>query len=67
MSATPWHGTACGACATFESDEQWRALPLVRVMRAEDVMQFVTHWRAKVIEIRRCRRCGRSVARAVPI
>jgi hypothetical protein len=65
--ADPGDGTPCAACATFESDEAWRALPLVLVMRPEDVLKFVTRWRAGVIEIRRCGRCGRSVARAVPL
>jgi hypothetical protein len=56
----------CPSCATLMADEQWRALPLVRVMGAEDVAPFVTQWKARVIEVRRCTSCGRRIARIVP-
>ena len=55
----------CRACSTIESDEAWAALPLVQVLRAEHLRPLVTHWRARVIEVRTCARCGRDVARLV--
>jgi hypothetical protein len=57
----------CRACATFESDEQWRSLPLVRSMESVDLVPHITtHWTGRAIEVRRCVQCGRSIARVVP-
>jgi hypothetical protein len=57
----------CRACATFESDDQWRALPLVRSMTASDLVpSMTTRWTGRAIEVRRCSRCGRSIARVAP-
>jgi hypothetical protein len=57
----------CSGCANFDRDEQWRALPLVQSMSAGDLVPLVTtHWNDRVIEVRRCTRCGRHVARLAP-
>jgi hypothetical protein len=58
---------SCPGCATFYSEEQWRALTLVRSMNARDLVPLVTtSWSGRVIEVRECSRCGRSIARFVP-
>jgi hypothetical protein len=54
----------CGGCsATFPAAE-WRALPLVHVLTDEAIATHVRAWpKGDRIEIRRCSRCGRHVAR----
>jgi hypothetical protein len=57
----------CRACATFDTDEEWRSLPLVRSMESVDLVPHITtHWTGRANEVRRCVQCGRSIARLVP-
>jgi hypothetical protein len=53
----------CRECAELGSDEAWRELPLVRVMRAAELVPIVTRWTNRAIEVRACPRCGREIAR----
>jgi hypothetical protein len=55
----------CGACETFPSDEEWAALPLLKMLSANDLLPYVTRWNGRSIEVRQCLHCGRGVARAV--
>jgi hypothetical protein len=56
----------CRGCASFESYEQWRTLPLLHSLSAGDLVPFVTtRWSRGAIEVRKCLRCGRGVARVV--
>jgi len=57
---------SCATCSAIASDKDWSALPLVRVMGPSEVRPLVTRWMARAIEIRRCGRCGRNVARMAP-
>jgi hypothetical protein len=55
----------CGACASRYAQHAWRALPLVETLTPQTIAPLVVRWPAGVtIEIRRCSRCGGSIARA---
>jgi len=54
----------CGGCAASFEPHAWLALPLVAVLAGEAIASHVIKWPLGVrIEIRRCLRCGRSMAR----
>jgi hypothetical protein len=60
----PARGARCGGCSTSYDGIGWRALPLVTTMTGEAIANHVVKWPPGVaIEIRRCSRCGRSIAR----
>jgi hypothetical protein len=54
----------CGGCATAFDSRAWLALPRIAVLTGDAIATHVVKWPAGVsIEIRRCPRCGRSLAR----
>jgi hypothetical protein len=54
----------CGGCAASFDVGAWHALPLVATLTGDAIATHVVKWRAGVrIEIRRCGRCARSIAR----
>ena len=54
----------CGGCAASFEPPAWLALPIVTVLSGEAIATHVVKWPAGVrIEIRRCPRCGRAMAR----
>jgi hypothetical protein len=66
MMQTLDRSPSCRACARFDSDDQWRTLELVRSMGAGDLVPAITtRWTDRVVEVRKCPRCRRSIARLV--
>jgi hypothetical protein len=54
----------CGGCGRTYEPGSWLALPLVGTLNGEAIAAHVVKWpRGVRIEIRRCGRCGRSIAR----
>ncbi len=54
----------CGRCATSFDVGAWLALPVVAVLAGDAIVIHVVKWPQGVrIEIRRCPRCGGSIAR----
>src|SRR5271170_3826107 len=53
----------CPACKTVEVGEVWRALELVATMNGSDLFPSSAAWAERVIEVRECPQCGRSIAR----
>src|SRR5580658_1928514 len=63
VSVTP--KVSCGSCASTFTELAWLALPLAEVLTAAAVSAFTVSWPPmRVIEVRRCSRCGRSIARS---
>jgi hypothetical protein len=55
---------ACGGCATVYEPAAWLDLHVVSVLTGEAIAAHVVKWPGGVrIEVRRCSRCGRSIAR----
>jgi hypothetical protein len=62
MNAT--RAIECSACGYAYSSRTWAALPVVRTLTSGDLHAYVSVWEdARVIEVRACARCGRSMAR----
>src|SRR5438128_1113366 len=62
-AAAPAHAR-CGACASRFNAPAWRALPVVATLDPQSIAPLVLRWPAGAsIEIRRCSRCGGSIAR----
>jgi hypothetical protein len=56
--------SGCFECQADVADERWSKLPLVQVLRGEDLVPgVVTQWPGGAIEVRKCVDCGRTVAR----
>jgi hypothetical protein len=56
-------GHDCSVCGAVYSDEEWRSLRLTERIGASEVRRLVLGWsEAACIEVRGCRRCGRSIA-----
>jgi hypothetical protein len=56
----------CGGCAASFAPAAWLALPLVAVLTGDAIATHVVKWPKGVrIAIRRCPRCGRSMARTI--
>jgi len=56
----------CGGCAASFAPAAWLALPLVAVLAGDAIATHVVKWPKGVrIAIRRCPRCGRSMARTI--
>jgi hypothetical protein len=54
----------CGGCASAYELRAWAALPVVDVLSDEAIAPHVVKWPHGVrIEVRRCARCGRPIAR----
>jgi len=54
----------CGGCAASFEPEAWARLSVVAVLAGDAIATHVVKWPNGVrIEIRRCPRCGRSMAR----
>jgi hypothetical protein len=54
----------CGACSASYDALSWQGLPRVATLTGEAIARNVVKWPEGVhIEIRRCSRCGRSIAR----
>jgi hypothetical protein len=54
----------CGACSRSYELQAWLELPLAGVLNGEAIAAHVVKWPLGVrIEIRRCARCGRTIAR----
>jgi hypothetical protein len=59
---------SCGRCRRSYSRLAWGSLPKVCTLTADDVQKHVIDWRdERVIEVRACAACGRSMARMVRI
>ena len=56
----------CGGCAASFDIRAWMALPVLGTLTGDAISAHVVKWRKGVrIEIRQCKRCGRSIARTV--
>jgi hypothetical protein len=56
----------CGGCARAYGLRAWNALPVVGVLTGDAIAAHVVKWpRGVLIEVRRCTRCARSIARTV--
>jgi hypothetical protein len=56
----------CGGCGRSYEERTWLGLPLVQTLTGEAIAAHVIKWPHGVrIEIRRCARCARSIARTV--
>jgi hypothetical protein len=54
----------CGGCSKAFSAGEWLSLPLVAVLTGDAIAAHVLRWPHGVrIQIRRCERCGRPIAR----
>jgi hypothetical protein len=57
----------CGGCARSYDLPAWLDLPLVGLLSGEAIAAHVVKWPQGVrIEVRRCARCGRPIARTGP-
>jgi hypothetical protein len=55
----------CGGCAKSFELREWLALPLVKVLTGEAIAAHVVRWpHGLCIQIRRCGKCGRPIARS---
>lgn len=55
---------ACAACAGALTEAAWLALPLAQTILPATILQHLSTWPAdEHVEVRRCRDCGRSIAR----
>jgi hypothetical protein len=62
MSAEP--SIECGACRRAYSFIAWSSLAVVRTLTSHELRAYVSTWEdARVIEVRACATCGRSMAR----
>jgi hypothetical protein len=53
----------CNACGALYSDEDWRALAMSERIQAPEIDRLVRDWPENLcVEVRGCRRCGRSIA-----
>ncbi len=56
----------CGGCGRSYGLAAWRALPIVSLLTIDAIAAHVVKWpRGVRIEVRRCTRCQRSIARTV--
>jgi hypothetical protein len=56
----------CGGCARSYELASWHALPLVGILTGDAIAAHVVKWPyGLLIEVRRCARCSRSIARTV--
>ncbi len=56
----------CGGCGRSYEGRTWLGLPLVHTLTGDAIAAHVIKWPHGVrIEIRRCARCARSIARTV--
>jgi hypothetical protein len=54
----------CGGCGRSYELPAWLGLPIVGVLQSDAIAAHVVKWpRGVRIEIRKCARCGRSIAR----
>jgi hypothetical protein len=54
----------CGGCGRSYGPGAWRALPIVSLLTIDAISAHVVKWPHGVrIEVRRCTRCARSMAR----
>jgi hypothetical protein len=57
---------SCGRCRRAYSRAAWASLPKVCTLTADDVQRHVIDWHEeRIIEVRACAACGRSMARMV--
>ena len=57
---------SCGRCRRAYSRVAWASLPKVCTLTADDVQRHVIDWHdERIIEVRACAACGRSMARMV--
>jgi hypothetical protein len=55
----------CGGCRSGYSQGEWLALSIVDTLTSRELLHCVIAWEAaRVIEVRACATCGRSMARA---
>jgi hypothetical protein len=58
----------CGGCGKGYEHPGWLALPVVGTLTGDAIAAHVVKWPHGVrIEIRRCARCSRNIARIVPV
>jgi hypothetical protein len=56
--------TTCASCASVYTYATWAALALVHRIEAAEIARSVQHWPVGVVvEVRRCAKCGASIAR----
>jgi hypothetical protein len=54
----------CNGCGAELSDDAWRELALVQRVTSEELRRFLVRWPTGAsLEIRRCRHCGKNIAR----
>jgi hypothetical protein len=57
-------GVECGGCGHAYSSRTWATLAVVRTLTSRELHAYVSAWEeARVIEVRACAHCGRSLAR----
>ncbi len=62
MSAA--RGIECSGCGRAYSPGAWSSLAVMRTLTSHDLHPYVSVWEsARVIEVRACAHCGRSMAR----
>lgn len=55
----------CAGCRCAYSPPAWRALSIVSTLTSRELHAYVVAWEdSRVIEVRACAKCGRSMARA---
>jgi hypothetical protein len=58
----------CGGCGKGYEHPGWLALPIVGTLTGDAIAAHVVKWPQGVrIEVRRCARCARTIARSVPV
>ena len=67
MLVTAAASEACRSCTAL-TDERWRELPLSETIPSATIAKHASIWRVdEHIEVRRCRGCGKPIARKVRI
>jgi hypothetical protein len=62
---TPFRDVVCAGCRSGYSRGEWLALSIVDTLTSRELSHYVIAWEdARVIEVRACATCGRSMARA---
>ena len=54
----------CGGCGHAYSSGAWSSLAVVRTLTSHELHAYLSSWEdARVIEVRACAQCGRTMAR----
>jgi hypothetical protein len=61
--SSPPVGPRCSGCGATYCEEGWRSLLVAERLVGVEVRRFIRDWPdALCIEVRRCRRCGHTIA-----